>query len=224
MYLHGGVGAVHFLVGSPIRSKKMNAMTTFSSILRSRGQALAASIVAGLVLSSCATQGPGGPGGDAEALAEAARVHRAQTAAYQTEQRRIAQETSFPLALEFPDRGSVLVHRVELLGGPDTPYLRARFTYVNTTGGSLPIPTIEFRAHTGDGSVPHSATRRLTRLLDPTIGDDMAHSAWIDLDVDLVIGDPQWSWSFEVIHAGLPEGPRDRRKSPPPALSSGRGE
>lgn len=200
----------------------MNAMTTFPSIVRACEQALAASVVAGLTLSSCA--GTGGTGGDAEALAEAARVHRAQTAAYQTEQRRISQETSFPLALEYPDKGSVLVHRVELLGGPDTPYLRARFTYVNTTGGPLPIPTIEFRAHAGDGSIPHSSTRRLTRLLDPTIGDDMAHSAWIDLDVDLVIGDPQWSWSFDVIHAGPPSGPRGRRKSVPPALSSGRGE
>ena len=171
-------------------------------------------------MASCTT-GPA-RSSDAEALAEAERVHRAQTAAYQTEQKRIAQETAFPLALEFEGRGSVLVHRVELLGGPETPYLRARFTYVNTTGEALPIPTIEFRAHAGDDSVAHSSTRRLTRLLDPTIGNDMAHSAWIDLDVDLVINDPQWTWSFDVIHAGPPKSPMERRQTPP--LSSGRGE
>ncbi len=115
------------------------------------------------------------------------------------------------------------MHRVELLGGPDAPFLRARFTYVNTTGASLPIPTIEFRAHAGDDSIAQSSTRRLTRLLDPTIGNDMAHSAWIDLDVDLVIDDPQWSWSFDVIRVGPPLGPRSRREGPPP-LSAARGD
>ncbi len=147
----------------------------------------------GFWLSSC-TAPPETPDG----LERVEARHESDTRIYRAEQARIAASTDFPSALAFDGEGTLIVHRVELLGGPERAYVRARFTYLNSTGRSVPIPTIHLNLHGAAGEIVESASVELLRPLGSTFAHDNAYTGWIDVDARDLFRRRGWTWSMDL--------------------------
>ncbi|MEC7232261.1 MAG: hypothetical protein VXW31_04925 [Planctomycetota bacterium] len=145
-------------------------------------------------------------------LAQVEARYEANARTYRAEQARLSASTEFPVAFPFDGEGTLIVHRVELLGGPDRAYVRARFTYLNSTGRPVPIPTVHLLLHDGGGEVVETASRKLVRPLGTTFAHDNAYTGWIDADARRVYRSRTWTWSVDL---DLPLPSRDT-----PALSS----
>lgn len=156
---------------------------------------------------SCATP-PEGPG--ALELVEAR--HEADARIYRAEQDRIAAALDLPATFPFDGGGTLIVHRVELLGGPERAHVRVRFTYLNSTGRSVPIPTVHLRLHEPGGQIVESASRERLRPLGSTFAHDNTYTGWIDADARGLLRSGAWTWSVDL---GVPSPPRVT-----PALSS----
>ena len=146
-----------------------------------------------LCTASC-TAPPDGPG--ALALVEAR--HEADARDYRAEQDRIAAALNLPVTLAFDGEGTLIVHEVELLGGPERAHVRVRFTYLNSTGRSVPIPTVHLRLHAPDGQIVEAASRELLRPLGSTFARDNAYTGWIDADARGVLRSGAWTWSMDL--------------------------
>lgn len=147
-----------------------------------------------LLLAASCTAPPRGPG-DLE-LVEARYEADART--YRAEQARIAAATEFPAAFAFEGEGTLIVHRVELLGGPERAYVRARFTYLNSTGRSVSIPTVHLHLHAPAGDVVETASLELVRPLGSTFAHDNAYTGWIDADARNLFRSRGWTWSMDI--------------------------
>ena len=124
--------------------------------------------------------------------------HEADTRIYRAEQARITAETEFPASRAFAGEGTLIVHRVELLGGPERAHVRARFTYLNSTGRSVPVPTVHLHLHDPSGDVVKTASLELVRPLGSTFARENAYSGWIDVDARSLYRTRGWTWSMEL--------------------------
>lgn len=156
-----------------------------------------------LALTSCRYQrtGSGSPGvGDDEAaLLDRIERERAHTnLRYAAEKERLEEASRSPRALDLDGVGSLIIHRVELLGGVDRPYLRARFTYVNTSGRSVPLPTISLVALSPAGRPVAEGARFLERTIGKYLEPDTSYTAWVDCDIGELYLAPGWDWTMDV--------------------------
>lgn len=177
-------------------------MTHKNSRLRPIAVAACLCAAAGTVLGagSCAAP-PERPG----ELALVKARYEADALTYRSEQARIAGATEFPVAFPFDGEGTLIVHRVELLGGPERAYVRVRFTYLNSTGRSVPIPTVHLRLHDRGGEIVQSASLELQRPLGSTFAHDNAYTGWIDADARGLFRSRTWTWSMDL---DVPSPPR----------------
>lgn len=120
-----------------------------------------------------------------------ARIHRA-------EQDRIAAALDLPATFPFDGEGTLIAHGVELLGGPERAHVRVRFTYLDSTGRSVPIPTVHLRLHEPGGQIVESSSRERLRPLGSTFTHDNADKAWIDADARGLYRSGAWTWSVDV--------------------------
>ena len=162
--------------------------------------ALLAGVV--LALASCAT-GRGGADLDGEgeaALLDRIERERAHTnLRYAAEKARLEEAAGSPRALDLDGLGSLIIHRVELLGGVDRPYLRARFTYVNTSGRTVPLPTISLVALSPAGRPVAAGERFLQRTIGKYLEPDTSYTAWVDCDIGELYLVPGWDWTMDVV-------------------------
>lgn len=133
-----------------------------------------------------------------EALQRVEARHEADTRTYRAEQTRIAAATDVPATFLFDGEGTLIVHRAELLGGPERAHVRVRFTYLNSTGRSVPIPTVHLRLHAPGGQIVESASRKLLRPLGSTFAQDNAYTGWIDADARGLFRSGAWTWSMDL--------------------------
>jgi len=156
-----------------------------------------------LALTSCAS-GRGGPGADGAVEDEAALLDRIErerahtNLRYAAEKARLEEDAGSPRALDLDGLGSLIIHRVELLGGVDRPYLRARFTYVNTSGRTVPLPTISLVALSPAGRPVAGGERFLERTIGKYLEPDTSYTAWVDCDIGELYLVPGWDWTMDV--------------------------
>ncbi|MEL6430909.1 MAG: hypothetical protein AAFR54_17120 [Planctomycetota bacterium] len=171
-------------------------------MLRALRPALATLLVA-LPLASCETRPQGAElviagAGDTEELQEYVRKREHARRAFERESDRFEAASTDGRLFELGDRGRLRVHRIELLGGPESPYLRARFTWENSTDGNLPIPTVSLFSLTPGGRERSRAELELLRTLDRSVAPGAAHTAWLDLDIGDLYLVPGWDWGMDV--------------------------
>lgn len=159
-----------------------------------RPRALVRPLAALALLAGCAA--PTAP--DDAPLRELEARHDARLRAYEGAQRRLAASLDQPMALPFDRRGTLLVHALELLGGPGRAYVQARFTYVNTTGESVPVPTVVLALTDGGGREVAASALELLRPLGNTFAPDNAYTGSIDADMGDLYLDPGWGWSLDL--------------------------
>lgn len=159
-----------------------------------------------LALTSCTSDGGGranaaarGVDSDEAAMLDRLERERAHTnLRYLAEKQRLEADQSAPRALDLDGLGSLIIHRVELLGGVDRPYLRARFTYVNTSGRSVPLPTVAIVALSPAARPVARGERLLERTLDTRLEPDTSYTAWVDVDIGELYLVPGWDWTMDV--------------------------
>lgn len=149
------------------------------------------------LLASCAAPSGRPAGPDAE-LRRVEERYQADTRAYEREKQRLAAGLDLPMALPFDGKGTIIVHRLELLGGPERTYVRARFTYVNSTGRSVPIPTVYLELYDRSGEFLHGSGIELTRPLGTTFAHDNAYTGWIDVEARGLFRNRGWTWSMDL--------------------------
>ncbi|MEE2939762.1 MAG: hypothetical protein VX460_05205 [Planctomycetota bacterium] len=164
--------------------------------MRPRSIAAASRVAAALTAlwaASCAA-----PPEDPDVLERVETRHEADARAYRAAQAWLGAETEFPTALPFDGEGTLIVHRVELLGGPERAYVRARFTYLNSTGRSLPVPTVHLALNGPGGELVETASLRLLRPLGTMYAHDNAYTGWIDVDASAVYRRQGWTWTMDL--------------------------
>lgn len=162
---------------------------------------LAALLILSLAAPGCIGPRPSTLGGNPELAERIGETRNAEMMRYRTEKARLEEQSAAPRVIEYDGLGSIIVRSVELRGGPDRAYLRARFTYVNDSGRTLPVPTIRLVFIDREGRRAAAAERTLSRTLNDTIPNDVAHTAWVDLDIGELYLRPGWDWTIELAMA-----------------------
>lgn len=146
---------------------------------------------------SCAS-GPNAAERERAALQQLVRDRASDVALYEAEQRRLVDEAFCPTALYFKGVGSMIVHSIALLGGPNNAYVKVRFTYVNTTEITQPVPRVELSLINDSNQLVRQSSMELSRPLGGRVTPDTAHTASIDVDVEDLYRSPGWTWALNV--------------------------
>jgi len=104
-----------------------------------------------------------------------------------------------PRVFEVPGHGVVQVREWHLEGGPGWEYIRARFTYQNTTGKPIDEARITLIVENGDGSRATAGRLRLTHPLGRKLAPGMMFVDEIKTDTLGVHNDSAgWRWTVDV--------------------------
>ena len=144
-------------------------------------------------LSACATQ-------DAErAILERMAAEHAQCLA-DFDRARLELESSTPLPQEWdfgPD-GTILVHKVALVGRLGAEILKVTYTYVNTTGRSVKTARVTLTMRDPETETEWSQEMDLTLPYKFRFTRDSSYSTWFEIPTHGAHTHPGWEWSLAV--------------------------
>ena len=144
------------------------------------------------LLAGCSTP----PSVDAERLAAHDALHRAELAAFQSEQRAFPARTPIPQRTEDPELGTLILTDRELLGRPGHAFVRVRFTYVNTSGvrhESVRAALYVYDPETGKGWGESLEMRLPYRY---SLTPDSTYTSWLDVPTTGAELEEGWSWEL----------------------------
>ena len=129
-------------------------------------------------------------------LAEFDSRHRAEREAFEIEQRAFVRRYPVPSRSDFPGLGTLILNECELLAWPERAFVRARFTYVNTTGSrkeGVLATLLVTDPRTGE-AWGESLLMRLPYKYSLT--PDSTYTSWIDVPTNGVHTLAGWEWEL----------------------------
>lgn len=120
-------------------------------------------------------------------------------AAFKSEQLRLAQSDEIQGTIQFGALGDLIVHNVELTGWPESAFLRAEFTWVNTGERTRQAPTVQLSIIDDVADDWRSTALELGVTYGLEYGSGSTHSAWLRLPTDGLHLRPGWTWGLELL-------------------------
>ncbi len=146
-----------------------------------------------LVLASCAS--------DASQrhldTAELAARHEVELRHFEAQRKAFAAHNAVPQKLEFPGRGTILVHECKLRGRLGVETFWMRYSYVNTTGHAIEAAHVTLHVKDGLGS-EHDDEASAHLPLGFPFTPNSSYTTFAEVPVHEWSGIENITWSFEV--------------------------
>ncbi len=148
-----------------------------------------------LFLAACTTP----PSQNAAAIEAIQLRHDDALIAFEAEKQRLAQFDDIRGTVDFGPLGELVVHNVELTGWPESAFLRAEFTWINTGERTRSAPTVQLSIIDDAGDDWRSTTIALGVTYGIEYGTGSTHSAWLRLPTEGLHLRPGWTWGLDLL-------------------------
>lgn len=134
---------------------------------------------------------------DARVAALAAN-HDLERESFAYEQGRFARTLSLPETVPLGDHGTLIIRECALLGWSQKAYLRAKFTFVNTTGKRIKTPRVWLIIEDPVTGEEQASWIDLTLPLGLAFHSESSYSSWLDVGMKGLHRRDGWTWRMEV--------------------------
>lgn len=129
-------------------------------------------------------------------LARYDEVHRAEVAAFERAQAAFPTGFSMPAERTYEGLGTLIVSDCRLIGRPGKAFVRAEFTYVNTTGRRLDGVHATLYVDDPDSGESWGETLLMRVPYRYALTPDSTYTSWLDTPTKGVETKPGWSWDL----------------------------
>jgi hypothetical protein len=157
------------------------------------------------------------PVDESEMLARWDAQHDAALAVFQAEQADLVARTPIPQQREFPGLGTLVLDGLELIGRPGKAFVRARFTFVNSSSAGFEEGRVSLYLRNpltseswGEWLLMHAPLA--IRSSGGRAGPESTYTSWIETPTQGVEFVPGWSWDL-VLEAREEEAPHSDETS-----------
>jgi len=155
-----------------------------------------------LLLAAC--RHPAGPAPDRAELRSFADQHALELREFHLIQDDLVARTPMPMTLELGEAGTVLLHELYLIGRPEKAFLRADFTYLNSTGVPLGSAKVSLVIRDPRSGVEVAEARELDLPVGFALQPGSCYSSWIEAPTHGLHARAGWEWRIDVV--AVPEG------------------
>ncbi len=131
-----------------------------------------------------------------EMLVRLAAEHRAELAAFETEQAEFQSRTVLPQRREFPGLGTLSVDEVGLVGRPGKAWVRARFTFINTSAAGFEGPRVVLRLRDPSSGESWSEALEMQTPIGIRPNKESTYTSSLKTPTRGVEFVPGWSWEI----------------------------